>query len=322
MTLLTLPVLLLAVWQWRLLVHWWEHDLQGTTQIGPFSVRDWARIGKVAQFVAGLTVVLDVIGPERILAVGAEIRKYRQNVLDAMSDLKGSHHVAAQSSELFRSLIETRGEGDGSYLWHFELAGHGPPRAVLPSLAQDSLEEWHKAAAERLGRSHTCDVSHESSAYACDWQVAVAQEEADRYLEESVPGLISEDLADLRERVSAAYLKMAAGSLVANVVIALAIEVVLSETVSASLAWLLTFGYVTGAVLLFGILAVTFRERPPTSQWGTLPLRFYLWVLTAPAAYLLQKCGAALGRYHEGQMVKLAALGVFGLGWLLDFLAA
>ncbi|GAB7046092.1 hypothetical protein [Catenuloplanes indicus] len=320
--LLTLAVLSLAAWQWRLAVQWWEHDLDGTTQVGPFSVRDWARIGKVAQFMAGFTVLLDVIGPKRILAIAAEVERYRQNVLKSVGELRRSQRIAAQWSELFGSLLVARGEGDGGPLWHYEAAGTGPPRAVLPSVAQDGLDGWHRAAVERLGRPHDCDVDHELSPVACDWQVDVTRAEVDRYLTASMPELMDKDLDVIRASVSAVYLRMAIGSLAIGAVIALAIGFLLYEVVDTPLAGPVMLGVIGAAAALFGVLVLTNLVGPSTSRWGTLPLRCYLWILTAPTASLVRACGTVLGRYHEGQSVKLVALGVFVLGWLLDFLAA
>lgn len=319
---LTLASLLLIAWQWRLAVRWWEHDLDGTTQLGPFSVRDWARIGKIAQFVAGFTVLLDVIGPNRILAIAAEVKRYRLDVLRSVDELADSHRIAAQWSAMFESLLVARGEGDGGPLWHYEAAGTGPPRAVLPSVAQDGLDEWHRATVERLGRPHGCDVDHELSPVACDWQADVARAEVDRHLAESASELAGKDLDETRGAVSAAYLRMAAGSLVTGAVIALAIGFLLYQVVDTSYAGLVALGVMCAAIALFGTLVLMNFEGPSASRWGTLPLRCHLWILTVPTASLIQACGAVLGRYHEGQLVKLVALGVFVLGWLLDFLAA
>ena len=271
---------------------------------------------------AGFTVLLDVIGPERILAIAADVKRYRQNVLDSVGELEESHRTAAQWSELFKSLLVARGEGEGGPLWHYETAGTGPPSAVLPSVAQEGLDEWHRVAVDRLGRPHDCDMDHELSPVACDWQAGVARAEVDRYLTDSVPELIDKDLDEIRDSVSAAYLRMAIGSLVIGATVALAVGLLLYEVVDTPLAGLVMLGIMGTASALFGTLVLTNIEGPSASRRGTLPLRCYLWVLTVPTASLIQTCGAVLGRYHEGQLVKLVALGVFVLGWLLDFLAA
>lgn len=56
---------------WRL---WWEGHSVLDLELWGLEITWWGRIGKVLQFVGALTVVLDIIGPERLLAFGDSLR--------------------------------------------------------------------------------------------------------------------------------------------------------------------------------------------------------------------------------------------------------
>ncbi|NJP35847.1 hypothetical protein [Micromonospora thermarum] len=53
---------------------WFAGSATGRT-LWSLPVPWWGRVGKVLQFVAGLAVILDLIGPSRLLAVGAYARR-------------------------------------------------------------------------------------------------------------------------------------------------------------------------------------------------------------------------------------------------------
>lgn len=62
---------------------WWGgKTLIGTTLWG-IPILWWGRIGKLMQFLGGLTVVLDLIGPERLLAIARRTSELPRSMLSA-----------------------------------------------------------------------------------------------------------------------------------------------------------------------------------------------------------------------------------------------
>ncbi|MEK6441858.1 hypothetical protein [Pseudonocardia sp. T1-2H] len=58
---------------WRLWFSGQEVDTQ--LRLGPWSILWWGRVGKIASFLAGATVVLDLIGHERLRRIGETLPK-------------------------------------------------------------------------------------------------------------------------------------------------------------------------------------------------------------------------------------------------------
>src|SRR3989442_1077505 len=56
---------------WRM---WSSGDLDGGDQLWGVSILWWGRIGKLAEFVAALTIVAEIIGPEKIKGFGKAVR--------------------------------------------------------------------------------------------------------------------------------------------------------------------------------------------------------------------------------------------------------
>lgn len=58
---------------WDLWVRWWSGEKVDGAHLWGLPVLAWARIGKGLQFAAGLTVVLDLVGPDRLRAFGQRL---------------------------------------------------------------------------------------------------------------------------------------------------------------------------------------------------------------------------------------------------------
>jgi len=65
---------------WQLWTSWWHGPLAADGQLLGLSILAWGRVGKVFQFVAGLVVILDLIGPDALRAYG---RRGRQRLKTA-----------------------------------------------------------------------------------------------------------------------------------------------------------------------------------------------------------------------------------------------
>lgn len=58
----------------KLWARWFTGDQLGSERLWGWPLPAWGRLGKVCQFVAGLTVVLDLIGSDRLRAFGSRLR--------------------------------------------------------------------------------------------------------------------------------------------------------------------------------------------------------------------------------------------------------
>jgi hypothetical protein len=58
---------------WEAWSRWLAGELLGDAKLWGVPIQWWGRIGKLAQFAAGLVVVLDLIGPERLRAWGRQL---------------------------------------------------------------------------------------------------------------------------------------------------------------------------------------------------------------------------------------------------------
>lgn len=58
---------------WEAWSHWFAGQPLGDARLWGMPILWWGRIGKLAQFAAGLAVVLDLIGPERLRAWGQQL---------------------------------------------------------------------------------------------------------------------------------------------------------------------------------------------------------------------------------------------------------
>jgi len=52
---------------------WWWGQLPADSMLWGMNLVYWARIGKLAQFIGGVTIIADIIGPERIRAFGQSL---------------------------------------------------------------------------------------------------------------------------------------------------------------------------------------------------------------------------------------------------------
>jgi hypothetical protein len=321
----TLLIIAMAIWHHRLIGAWWTHHLKADARLVLMSVRDWARIGKVLQLLAGFAVILDVIGPDDIWAAGEKIVERRRDLLTAVQILRSSHGLVAQRAAMYRSLIFKCGDPDaGPALWWDEVRDGSPPAAHLAPLDQEQLNAWHTAALTRVRAPHICEIDHSMSAMACVTQTAVAEAEVDRFLSEKLSHAATTNLADLTDRVGTAYSQMGIVVFVAGTLASVVLGAILTHggTTNSFSAFLGTFGFFTFIMLQAAIMAVTWATNPPTSQWGNIPLRCYLWFLVVTVAFVFRTCAATLSRYRSGNRVKLAALCVFIAGCLLDLLAS
>ena len=307
---LVVAVIVVGIWP---MDAWWHHELRPDTVIGHLAVQDWARIGKLLLFAAGLVVVVDLVGPARIRRWADGLEARREQLSRASEVMRSRHPVAAQRRRMESSLIALVGEPDGSLTWR-ELTNGPPPVAVLPEIGQDGLDEWHAVALARLHGPHACDSRH-ATAEPCDWQELTSQVAVDEYLTGHLPDTTIDDLESLADLVTRAYLTMSG----AVAVVGFTILGALAFTGVNGLLIYCGFGVVA---LVAGVLGVTCTAHPPVSGPGTLPIRAYAWVAGVPAASALRVAAVVVGWNRAGHPLKIVAFDLFLVGCLVDLLTA
>ena len=106
------------------MITWWEawsqwfsgQEVDGQLTMGPWSILTWARVGKVAAFIGGATVILDLVGPER-LRLFARSRMNRRASRWIAWDLKSWRSWVLATGTLL--LVSA------SWLWSYPLAFRG-----------------------------------------------------------------------------------------------------------------------------------------------------------------------------------------------------
>jgi hypothetical protein len=71
-------------------------QVPGDLWMGPLTIRWWGRVGKIAAFIGGATVVLDLIGPDRLRGLGrrnAEIVQESEDYFRSVRQRYPKHRV-------------------------------------------------------------------------------------------------------------------------------------------------------------------------------------------------------------------------------------
>lgn len=75
---------------WELWVRWWRGELVSVEVLWGQRVFEWGRVGKMMQFAGALTIIVEIVGPERLDRLGLRLRRFRwstvvgSNISEAM----------------------------------------------------------------------------------------------------------------------------------------------------------------------------------------------------------------------------------------------
>jgi hypothetical protein len=70
------------------LQRWWSGKSTENLMVYGFSMVWWGRFGKILQLFGGLTVILDIVGPERVKAAADNLRKHSENLTGGLKRLR------------------------------------------------------------------------------------------------------------------------------------------------------------------------------------------------------------------------------------------
>jgi hypothetical protein len=104
---------------WDALGRWWQGQSLAGMRVWGLEMLWWGRIGKILQFTGGLAAIIDVIGPERIVAWGLQLRE--RQVEPARRSFAQSWRARWQTFQEYRShelttLVQLREPDDGEAL--------------------------------------------------------------------------------------------------------------------------------------------------------------------------------------------------------------
>lgn len=317
----------LVVWQgadlWRPVGAWWRGALTGDSVVWGLRLRYWGRIGKLLQFVAGATVVLKLIGPERLTAWSEGWAARRGRALARAERVVAGYPLAAlreamRDSLVYRHVHHELGDETTPPPSEMLVARTGPPAVGEAAVDQGEVDAWHAEAAAALRTAHGCAEPHGER--ACDGQVAFARRAADDFLRARVPDGTWEELTGSAERaleVRRGFLSTIAFLLGLPVLVLLWAAFRHKAGLSVPPWWV--FALCLVSMLLSTVVMVVVQDTPPTS---TGLVRVAVRLRTAPVVALTRLVAAALVRARPGHAVEWFAFAVFLVGFGLDFLAS
>ncbi|MFL6119665.1 hypothetical protein [Actinophytocola sp.] len=287
---------------WAVFGLWWDEKLKPDQLTLGITLHVWGRIGKMLQFLAGLTVVLDIIGPEK-LAQAARLREKRsKDTLSGVDDALQLQPFANLWEDVFRGLIDQEPippPGDG---FRLVLATGRPPEiGSVAGLGQAEFETWLQTTRRALRRSHSCAPHGDR---ACPEQYRFARAETDSFLRS---WLSEADLARY-ERATAASIEMD------NTQHLLQIWTIILAGAQFLFLPLVVAGVLAGPLVALCLLAPPLVEDPTG-------FRLALWVRLGPSILLNQAAAAFLHRTTK-KGLRWTAVTMFVTGFTLDLLSS
>ena len=287
-----------ALGWWHALDLWWDGTLRREQSVLGLPVLWWGRIGKILQFIAGLTVVLDIVGPKR-LAEAAKQRELRhRGALDAVDN-------EAALSVAERPLVELRSRVFSGLVYLEEhpgavrmVVGGGRPPTIGFGINQEEFEAWLRKIRKQMGSMHSCKPHGDR---ACDTQVHFASAEAHCFAIAHLPK------ADLdRWEVAMEACKQ-------------------STPIGAWSLWKWMIGPAVASFAVFGLRIATLiacsvflSSFVLVPAFGALPNRVELLIERGPAI-LFNRVLAAMLFHAQREHLRWAAVLLFVAGWSLDF---
>jgi hypothetical protein len=146
------------------------------------------RIGKLMQFVAGFVVVLDLIGPNRLRAIGeratGQLRDFHAGIIlgheqNVLAELK--KHIREQ---IIRDSYSTNPAIGWSH-WRFLVYEAKHPLPDQPWFSQAMVDDLRTEIIGELDTRHTCGTPHQGQ--VCAKQAEYADERVNRFMRDGLP---------------------------------------------------------------------------------------------------------------------------------------
>ncbi|WP_157985263.1 hypothetical protein [Lentzea terrae] len=317
---------------------WLEGNLKNDRIAWGLSIRTRGRIGKSLQYVAGATVILDLIGPERLGALSDKWKQRRQDLHKRAERHVEIFPVATLRGEMKESIVFEKeyysvgGHGEGiTSVTKMKVSRGGAPRAAGLSqvVRQADLDAWHAATVATLPTAHTCTGRHgRPGETACHEQVEFASSAVDDFLRAHLP---AQDLADAAEDSKSGGLALRRRSLrTLGVILALPMIYVMVRYLIPDLAAHRVKTTAPGDLLAWAFLGLFFavgvlanaEETPSRSSLGRGFFRVILWIRMAPLSGVMRALAKILVKARPTNALKWFAVGLALVGFGLDMLAS
>ncbi|MDR6598149.1 hypothetical protein ACFFSW_10930 [Saccharothrix longispora] len=303
---------------WRFAGAWWHGALTGDTVVWGLPLRNWGRIGKLLQFVAGATVVLKLVGPERFAAWGAGWDARRDRALARAERSIALYPLASLRRAMEDSLVHLHFHpgpgGEGVARW--EVSTSGPPAVGTAPLAQADVDAWHAGAAEAVAAAHTC-APHPPD--VCEAQVDAARAAVGGFLRDRLGperweelGGAGQDALDVREGFFTAV------GLLLSVLLLVAMLHLASP--GPEIPVLPAVAVLLCALAIAAVMGDA--DRPPRTPRGVAVFRVVVRLRTAPVAALMRLAATVLVKAGPSHAVEWFAFVAFAVGFGLDFAAS
>ncbi|HEY3472751.1 MAG TPA: hypothetical protein VGL47_46970 [Amycolatopsis sp.] len=298
---------------------WLSGKTTGDTVVAGLSARAWGRIGKVMQYVAGFTVVLDIIGAKRLTAKSDALTRRRQELLTQAAKTVKAFPVAILRRKLSESIVfEQRNyvpqAAETILPSEVKVSQSRPPRLAAP-FRQPEVDAWHASTLAELPKVHQCAASRGTPGDpACGEHRDFVSAAVDKFLRERLPAAEWSKTAERK-----------------------------SLDIRRGLLWFLTFlllvppvyvGFLgltdqaaksSGLLLLgaiaCGLIGLGTAHAAEETPGGSGFFRAGLWLRTAPIAGLLRLFAKGLAK-APGNQVKWFAVRLALVGFGLDLFAS
>lgn len=84
---------------------WWQGRPITDLRVGGLPIRWWGRIGKYLQFLAGLTIVLDLVGAARLRDAGDRVQDHRARTVDRLDDTRNVFWLVKLERDIFDGIV-------------------------------------------------------------------------------------------------------------------------------------------------------------------------------------------------------------------------
>lgn len=290
---------------------WWDGGETGALPLGWLSVLWWGRVGKLLQFIAGLVVVLDLIGPEALRAFGQRAADRWRRTREFFR-FRRLTRMWQLNNRILDSLYEERSSEDAGVwgptgpVFFYRLSETVPdPLVDLPEeISEETMTAFQHLLWERLAPHRYRSRRHIRK---------IASPVIFDFLYEQMPAgkrVTAEALnkwTRWNERLVMLPWILAAG--IGFLVILVVGHFFSLVGMSPQLA-----GFISAGLLLV-ILTMSF----PMLEYVPLLL---LSAALVPVVVLAQLTAMALNRQHPGHPIRWAALFVFVIGFHFDLLAS
>jgi hypothetical protein len=116
-------------------LEWWAGRQVDQSDLWGWKVLYWARAGKVLQFLAGLTIVLDIVGPTRLRTAGQRLAPTRAKFYYYLALLASKHVWIALTVALAVSVTAMLA------IVHF-VEEDNPVKELIPAWAKGAITAW------------------------------------------------------------------------------------------------------------------------------------------------------------------------------------